>query len=133
MNIEANKAVVNQFCELLSAGQTQAIADLMTDDVNYWIVGRKEVVRSSGDHSKAGIKRILDLMRERMHEPLQFTAKSMIGEGDHVALEAESYGKLLNGRVYNNQYHIHFELRDGKIAAVREYLDTQHAHEIWFA
>jgi hypothetical protein len=49
-----------------------------------------------------------------------------------VALEVESYGKLKNGRIYNQQYHTLMVIRDGKISAVREYLDTQHVFEVWF-
>jgi|SRR5687767_9629713 uncharacterized protein len=133
MSIEGNKAVVARFCELFSAGQMQAVLDLMTDDVNYWILGRRDTIPSAGDHSKADMKRIFGVMTERVGGPVAFTAKSMIAEGDQVALEAESYGKLKNGRVYNNLYHLRLTIRDGKIAAVREYLDTQHVYETWFA
>jgi hypothetical protein len=34
--------------------------------------------------------------------------------------------------VYNQLYHFLLEFRGGKICAVREYLDTQHAHAVWF-
>jgi uncharacterized protein len=133
MSIEANKAVVTRFCELLSAGQTQAVLDLMTDDVNYWILGRPEAIPSAGDHTKAQMKRIFDIMAERTRSAMSFMPKSMIAEGDQVALEAESRVELTNGRVYNNFYHLRITLRDGKIASIREYLDTLHVHETWFA
>ncbi len=58
--------------------------------------------------------------------------KGAIAEGDQVAVEAESWGELKNGRVYNQEYHFLITLRDGKISAVREYLDTQHAFLTWF-
>ena len=34
------------------------------------------------------------------------------------------------GREYHNHYHDLFEIRDGKIHAAREYLDTAHAQKI---
>jgi len=55
----------------------------------------------------------------------------LIAEGDKVAAEVQSSGDLQNGRQYRQQYHFVLEFRDGKIAAVREYLDTQHAYEVW--
>jgi ketosteroid isomerase-like protein len=61
------------------------------------------------------------------------TLKGAVAEGDKLALEAESYGELTNGRIYNQHYHFLIEFRDGKICAVREYLDTQHAHAVWYA
>jgi ketosteroid isomerase-like protein len=133
MSIETNKAIVHRFCELLSAGKTQAALDLMTEDVNYWILGNRDIIPSAGDHSKAAMKRIFDAMEERMTGALTFTPKSLIAEGDQVALEAESHGQLKNGRVYANRYHLRITLRDAKIAAIREYLDTQHVHATWYA
>jgi ketosteroid isomerase-like protein len=133
MSIEANKTIATRFCERLSAGDIRGALDLMTDDVNYWILGRKEVIPSSGPHAKAQMERIFTAMYERMPKGMRFTAKSMIAEGDEVALEAESYGELANGRVYNNLYHIRLIMRDGRIAEAREYLDTQHVHAVWYA
>jgi ketosteroid isomerase-like protein len=60
------------------------------------------------------------------------TVKGMVAEGDRVAVEAESHGELANGRVYRQSYHFLFEFRGGRISAVREYLDTQHAHAVWY-
>ena len=34
--------------------------------------------------------------------------------------------------MYHQEYHTLMAIRDGKISAVREYLDTQHVFEIWF-
>jgi len=133
MSIETNKQVVARFCESFATGRTQDILDTMTDDVSYWILGDRALTPSSGDHSKSGMQRIFDAMSERLTAPLRFTPHSMIAEGDQVALEAESYGTLKNGRVYNNRYHLRLTIRDGKIASVREYLDTRHVYEIWYA
>jgi ketosteroid isomerase-like protein len=61
------------------------------------------------------------------------TVKSAIAEGDQLAVEVESEGDLKNGRQYRQQYHFAMQFRDGKICAVREYLDTQHAYDVWLA
>jgi len=59
--------------------------------------------------------------------------KSCIAEGDSVALEVVSSGDLKNGRLFRQEYHMLMQFRDGKISAVREYLDTQHAYDVWVA
>jgi ketosteroid isomerase-like protein len=133
MSIQENKAIATRFCELLSSSDLQGVLELMADDVNYWILGRPEVIRSSGPHTKAQMARIFSIMWEAFVDGMKFTPKSMIAEGDEVALEAESYGELKNGRVYNNQYHIRLRMRDGKIAEGREYLDTQHVLAVWYS
>ena len=133
MSLETNKQAVARFCESFATGDAQAILDTMTDDIRYWILGDRALTPSAGDHSKSGMKRIFDAMHERLTGPMRFTAHSMIAEGDQVALEAQSYGTLKNGRVYNNRYHLRLTLRDGEIAAVREYLDAQHVYDTWYA
>jgi ketosteroid isomerase-like protein len=133
MSTQDNKAIAQQFCERLSAADIPGTLALMTDDVNYWILGRQDILRSSGPHTKAQMERIFTIMHEQLKSGMKFTAKSLIAEGDELALEAESLGELKNGRIYNNQYCIRLKIRDGKIAEAREYLDTQHVHAVWYA
>jgi ketosteroid isomerase-like protein len=57
----------------------------------------------------------------------------LTAEDNRVAMEAVSYGERSNGRIYKNFYHFQHEIRDGKLVAVREYLDTDHAYRILLA
>ena|GEM_PF-3098474 len=66
-----------------------------------------------------------------MPKGLRITPKGLTAEGDRVAVEAESYGETASGKIYNNLYHFLFEVRDGKIQAVREYLDTLHTKDVF--
>ena len=50
-----------------------------------------------------------------------------------MAVETESYAELNNGRVYNNLYHFVFEIKDGKIHVIKEYLDTEHTRAVFLA
>ena len=54
----------------------------------------------------------------------------MTAEGERVAIEAESYGRHINGKTYNNLYHFLMVIRDGKISELKEYMDTMHANEV---
>lgn len=65
-----------------------------------------------------------------MPKGMRVTPTGLTAEGDRVAVEAESSGETATGRTYNNQYHFLFEVRDGKIQAAREYLDTLYAKEV---
>jgi ketosteroid isomerase-like protein len=47
-----------------------------------------------------------------------------------MANEQENTMVSATGREYHNHYHDLLEVRDGKIHAEREYLDTAHAQEI---
>jgi hypothetical protein len=87
---------------------------------------------AAGTYNKEKLARLFQAMLGRLKSGLKMTVKGAIADGDKVALEAESYGELTNGRVYNQHYSFVIELRGGKICAVREYLDTQHAYAVWF-
>ena len=65
-----------------------------------------------------------------MPNGLKITVKGVTAEGNRVAVEAESYGEHANGKIYNNFYHFLIECENGKVAAVREYLDTMHANDV---
>ncbi|HKE96678.1 MAG TPA: nuclear transport factor 2 family protein [Povalibacter sp.] len=133
MSLEQNKAVAVSFFERLHARDIPGALDLLSDDASYWILGRREVIPTSGTHNKDRMTKIMTAMMERFENGMDMTVKNVIAEGDQVALEVESYAPLKNGRVYNNQYHIRMRIRDGRIAEVREYLDTQHVFATWFA
>jgi len=72
-------------------------------------------------------------MVKALRTGLEMKVMSCIAEGDTVALEVVSSGDLTNGRPYRQEYHMLMHFRDGKISAVREYLDTQHAYDVWIA
>ena len=127
MSAEANKSVVLGFFENFSAGKAEEALGMMTDDATWWIAGNFEL---SGTKTKAEFAEVAKGLGEAMPNGLKITPKGITAEGDRVAVEAESYGELANGKVYNNQYHFMIEMQDGKIQAVREYLDTIHAKEI---
>ena len=75
--------------------------------------------------------RLFSRMFAQLHNGLKMTVLGSVAEGDQVAVEVESRGDLRNGRQYRQQYHFLISFRDGKIAVVREYLDTHHAFDVW--
>ena len=85
-----------------------------------------------GMMTRAQFSEVLKGFRTRIPKGLKLTPKALTAEGDRVAVEAESYGETASGKIYNNRYHFLIEVRDGKIQAGREYLDTIHAKEVLF-
>ncbi len=59
---------------------------------------------------------------------------STIAEGNRVAVEWKGFATSARGGEYRQGYHMAFELTDaGQIAAVREYNDTLHSHQVLFS
>jgi ketosteroid isomerase-like protein len=133
MSTEQNKTTAFEFFACFSRSDIDGALALMTDDATWWIPGKPERSPSAGLYSKAKIERLFRAMVKQLKNGLAMTPKSAIAEGDRVAVEVVSAGDLLNGRFYRQEYHMAMEFRRGKICAVREYLDTQHAHDVWIA
>jgi len=133
VNTEHNKATAQRFFDLFSASDLDGVMALMTDDATWRIPGKKELTPTAGVYTKERIGRLFRRMLDNLTGGLRMTVLSSIAEGDRMALEVTSSGDLKNGRLYRQEYHFIMEFRDGKISAVREYLDTQHAHAVWIA
>jgi ketosteroid isomerase-like protein len=131
MSTRHNKEIACEFFALFSAGDVRGALNLMSDDATWWLAGKRELFPAAGQHTKHEIGKLFDRMTARLKDRLAMTVKSVIAEGDLVALEVESHGELTNGRRYNNEYHTVMRVSDGKISQVREYSDTQHAYAVW--
>ncbi len=132
MSTEDNKRLAAEFFARFSADDIAGALETMTDDATWWIAGKPEQLPAAGAHSKEQMARLFHNMSGRLSNGLKLTVKGAVAEGDKVAVEVESLGELRNGRVYNQEYHLLMTIRDGKISAVREYLDTQHVFATWF-
>ena len=132
MSAADNRTLAEELFARLSVGDVPGALATMTDDATWRAAGRRELLPAAGNYNKEKLGRLFNAMLGQLRNGLKVTVEGMIAEGDRVALEAESYGELKNGRVYNQHYSFVIEFRGGKICAVREYLDTQHAHAVWY-
>jgi ketosteroid isomerase-like protein len=121
MSTEANRETALKFMASMQAGGLDE--SLLTDDVCWWVPGR-------GTVSKAEFKAMAEGFRSMLDGPMKLTVHGVTADGDRVAIEAESYGPLKNGKIYNNTYHFLFVFRDGKICLSKEYNNSQHVAEV---
>jgi uncharacterized protein len=133
MGIAENKKVVLGFVEALSSGNLDAVKAALADDATWWIPGSLPV---SGTHR--GKKAIFEDFLGKavtLFEPrsLSIQVRNAIAEGDCVAVEWVARGKSAKGKNYENYYHLMFEVKNGKIQAIREYVDTLYAKEVLFS
>jgi len=133
MQTQENKAIAYRFFERFTASDIAGALETMTDDATWWIPGKKERSPSAGLYPKDKIGRLFNRMVGALESGLKMTVVSCIAEGDRAALEVVSSGDLKNGRRYRQEYHMLLTFKGGKISSVREYLDTQHANDVWAA
>jgi ketosteroid isomerase-like protein len=127
MSAEDNKKTVLGFFESMNAGNGAAIMSALADSATWWVAGNFAL---SGTKTKAQFGELMGLLGSKIDGALRVTPVGVTAEGDRVAVEAESYAKMKNGKTYQNKYHFLFVVRDGKIQQVKEYLDTIHANDV---
>jgi ketosteroid isomerase-like protein len=133
MSTAENKAVALRFFDRFTASDIEGALATMTEDATWRIPGKKERFPFAGLYSRDKIGRLFKQMVDALESGLNMSVVSCMAEGDRVALEVVSAGNLKNGRQYRQEYHMLLTFRDGKIMSVREYLDTQHANDVWSA
>jgi uncharacterized protein len=126
-DLEANKAIARRFFEHLSNGDAAALVALYADGLTFWTAGS---LPFSGTHRREEARPMIEGVRSVFPAGLTFTVHGLVAEGDRVAVEAESSGKHVSGKTYNNRYHYLFVIRDGKIQSFKEYFDTRHAEDV---
>lgn len=129
---ETARRVALDFYSRFDANDIEGALALMDDDLTFWIAGKPGSNATAGYRTKVEMARIFTAMTKRMKDGLRMRVKATTAEGERVALEVESHGELNDGRVYNNEYHAVMVVRGGKIAQVREYMDTQHVQSVWY-
>ena len=113
----------------ISAGRFAEAAARLAPDATTWILGEGHWPLG-GYHDLSSLKEIHALVQERFPDGLKVMIKALTVEGERVAVEAETLGTRIDGKVYNNHYHYLIVVRSGLISERREYLDTIHAREM---
>jgi uncharacterized protein len=112
---EANKAIIRRFLGAVESGDVETIEGLQAPDCTWWVIGGGDISREAYTEAVKGM--LLNA------SPRKVEIIGMIAEGDTVAAEVRSemhFGE----RLYANEYHDLFVLKDGQIIHGREYFDT---------
>lgn len=130
-SLEKNKAIVGRCLETFSSGDISGVAALMADDAVWIVMGQLQGM--SGTYGRDEFVALAEGAKASYRErALKIEPLAMTAEEDRVAVEAKGHAELLDGRVYEPDYHLLFKLRDGQIVEVREYMDTHHAFDTFF-
>ena len=129
-----SKQVIERYVAALVAGDEPTIRDSFADDATWWLGGDLPI---SGTWN--GRDAIMDgFLATAMtyYEPgsVNIEVTGMLADGDQVTLEWTSRARTAAaGEPYENFCIGVFTVRDGRIVAVREYMDTHYAHRVAFA
>jgi ketosteroid isomerase-like protein len=128
MGTASNKALIREYLARVESGDPR-LAELLDDDVLWWIPAGS---RLGG--TLRGRAKVLEVMTGALalysrDHPFRIEVEQVVAEEDWVCVQFVIDARTASGRDYRNSYHIAFELRDGRIVRVKEYIDTAYANE----
>jgi len=126
---EENKALVKEVFQAISNGNWNFVTETFAEDAKVWVAGDMPI---SGNHTKDFVRGLEIGNQEMFPNGMTLTPKEMTAEADRIAVEAETYGKHVSGKIYNNFFHFKLVIQDGKIKEWKEYMDTKHASQTFF-
>lgn len=128
MTLEANKQLARDFLTAVAAGEVSRVDAMMTDDATWWVIPSTAF---SGVHQKAAFLGLFPQVLSLGDGPLTYRFDEITAEDDRVSLTVKGHLKLKSGKTYTGDYHFLLFIRDGKIAAGKEYVDTAHVAEVF--
>ncbi|MEV0201899.1 nuclear transport factor 2 family protein [Nonomuraea sp. NPDC050691] len=137
MTSEQSRELVQQAWRSFSTRDKNLIGAFFTQDAE-WLAppGNATAVALGGTHHMVGRDAIVHFLT--VDFPRMFVAdvaldfRGFYADGDVVVVEESMRATLADGKDYRNDYCFVFELRDGLIHRVREYMDTAKGHRMVF-
>jgi ketosteroid isomerase-like protein len=128
-----SKAVVQRYLAAVQAGDEAAIRELFAPAAT-WLL-RGELPNSGLWEGRDAILGEFLATALGFYAPgsVQLEQTGLLAEGDQVVLEWISRARTRTGEPYENFCIAVFTVRDGRIQAVREYMDTLYAHRVAFS
>jgi ketosteroid isomerase-like protein len=123
MTAEQNKEMVTKTWRAFITGDLDTALANMSDEISWVIPGSlkgvsglkrgKQAVRDFGSNISRAFPQGLNSEIAKVHA----------AGDDTVIIELTNHGKAANGKDYRNEYCFIFELENGKVRRVREYVD----------
>ena len=129
MSETGNKALLQGIFAETAKGNGKPFVDALADDVRWTIIGQ-----TAWSRTYAGKRAVLDELLRPLAEQLGgrnvVSAERFVADDDVVVVEGRNHSVTRSGRDYPNRYCWVFVLRDGKVAEITEYADTQLIAEV---
>ncbi|MCR9096494.1 MAG: nuclear transport factor 2 family protein [bacterium] len=131
MGVAENKKVLVDLLAAIEGGDREAIEGIFLPD-GRWVIPKGAPEAVAGMHRGGAL--IADMMvgaidRSFVAESVDWRPGLIVGEADVVMLEANLRATRQDGEVYDNCYVFvaEFDSESGRIAELREHVDTRYA------
>ena len=109
-----NHQLVRVFFTAIASGNVPD--DLLTQDMSLWTV-------NGGTSDRARFQGAMKMLASIFSGTLRYEIVALTSEDDRVAAEVQSHGTLPDGEPFHNTHLFMFRIRDGRIAAVAEFMN----------
>jgi uncharacterized protein len=127
----ADEQLVLDFFEVLSSGDLEKLRTFYHDK-SVWEPKVKDIAGAGLHVGMDIIDKFLAPVRGmfRPGDP-KIHVHKLFSAGPMVCVESNSTGETMDGKVYDNDYCWVFEVSDGKIDAMREYMDSHYTAKLF--
>lgn len=124
MSIQENVLTVKDFFAAIGGGNKQDLLALIAEDFE-WIIPGEDWPLAGTHRGHAGLTDLLRMASEEVEtsfpEPPEFVA-----QGDRVLMFGFAMGSIkATNRSFEDNFVFAITVRNGKVASIREYIDTQ--------
>ena len=124
MSTEKNVQTVKNFFAAIGRGDKEGLLAQVTEDIE-WIIPGKDWPLAGTHRGHGGVGHALEKASEEVRfsypQPPEF-----IAQGDRVIVLGFAKGKIkATNKTFEDYFVFAITMRDGKLAKIREYIDTQ--------
>jgi len=124
MQVERNIQLVKDFWAAMASGNDQGLSAVTTEDIE-WIIPGKNWPLAGTHRGHAGLAK----MRQKASEEIEMTypkPPEFVAQGDRVLVIGVATGKIKpTNKTFEDHWVFDIIIRNGRLALVREYVDTQ--------
>jgi uncharacterized protein len=134
MSTAANgRAAVERYLAAAQAGDAEAVREVFAEEASWQLDGDLPISGSWNGRDAIVDEFLATALSYYQPGSVSLEVTSVLADGDHVVVEWTSRARSRAGRPYENRCIGVFTVRDGRIHAVREYMDTLYAHRVAFS
>ena len=123
MNAAENKRLIETIFAAIAAGDRAPFVAALADDVTMRVTGHNSWSQTFRG-KEALLRDLYGYLATLLADGRRTTPLRFIADDDHVAVEAVGEMRTRAGVPYTNEYCLIYRLKNGKIAEIREYLDS---------
>jgi ketosteroid isomerase-like protein len=119
-----NKEIIAAVFAETAKGNGRPYLEAMAENVTWRTIG-KNSWSGTFTGKETIMKEIFGRLRERFEGHNTCIPSRIHADGDYVIVQANGHNRTRDGKDYCNDYCFVIRMRDGKMAAIEEYCDTE--------